>query len=65
MTIDQKLIKNKLGLLELSTYLNNVSEACRVMGYSRDTFYRAKNAYDEGGLDALKEQSCRTPNPKN
>ena len=40
MTIEQKLIKNKLGLLELSTYLNNVSEACRVMGYSRDTFYR-------------------------
>ncbi len=40
MTTDQKLIRNKLGLLDLASYLKNVSEACRVMGYSRDTFYR-------------------------
>jgi transposase InsO family protein len=62
MTTEQKLIKNKLGLLELAGYLKNVSEACRVMGYSRDTFYRVKNAYDEGGIDSLKEQNRRVPN---
>ena len=40
MTTAEKLIKNKLGLLQLASYLQNVSEACRVMGYSRDTFYK-------------------------
>jgi len=65
MTTEQKLIKNKLGLLELAGYLKNVSEACRVMGYSRDTFYRVKNAYDEGGIDSLKEKTRRGPNIRN
>ncbi len=65
MTTDQKLIKNKLGLLDLAAYLQNVSEACRVMGYSRDTFYRVRRAYDEGGLEALKEKSRRQPNLHN
>jgi Winged helix-turn helix len=62
MTIQEKLIKNKLGLLELANYLKNVSEACRVMGYSRDTFYRVRNAYDEGGLEGLKEKNRRVVN---
>jgi transposase InsO family protein len=65
MTTDEKLIKNKLGLLELANYLKNVSEACRVMGYSRDTFYRVRKAYEEGGIEALKERSRRRPNIKN
>jgi len=65
MTTDEKLIKNKLGLLELASYLQNVSEACRVMGYSRDTFYRVKKAHDEGGLEALKEKTRKKPNRKN
>jgi transposase len=65
MTTEHKFIKNKLGLLELANYLKNVSEACRVMGYSRDTFYRVKNAYEEGGIEALKEKSRRVSNVKN
>jgi hypothetical protein len=38
MTTESKLIKGKLNLPELGAYLGNVSEACRTLGYSRDTF---------------------------
>lgn len=65
MTTEQKLIKNKLGLLELAGYLKNVSEACRVMGYSRDTFYRVRKAFEEGGMEALTEKNRRVANVKN
>jgi hypothetical protein len=44
MTLEDKLIKSKLGILELGEYLRNVSEVCRVMGYSKDTFYRVEEA---------------------
>ena len=65
MTQSQKLVRAKRSLLELGELLNNVSQACRVMGVSRQHFYDIKQAYEEGGLEALKEQSRRKPNLKN
>lgn len=65
MTTQAKLTRGKMGLLELADYLKNVSEACRVMGVSRQHFYDIKAAYAAGGLEALAEKSRRKPNPKN
>ena len=65
MTTHEKLIKAKLNLLDLASYLGNVSEACRTLGYSRDTFYRIQKQYEEAGLDGLRELSRKKPNLKN
>jgi len=59
------IIKHKAGLLNLAQELNNVSRACKVMGVSRDTFYRYQELVAEGGIDALIDKNRRSPNLKN
>lgn len=59
------IIKHKAGLLNLAEELGNVSKACKIMGFSRDTFYRYQELVQEGGVDALIDRSRRKPNVKN
>ena len=59
------IIKHKAGLLNLAEELGNVSKACKVMGVSRDTLYRYQELFEDGGIDALIDKSCRAPNLKN
>ncbi len=62
---NDRIVKHKLGLLNLAEELGNVSRACKVMGVSRDTFYRYKEATEDGGVDALLDKNRRVPNLKN
>ena len=65
MTTQQKLVRRKLSLLELAEYLNNVSQACKINGVSRQHFYDIKKAYDEHGPEGLVEKTRKKPCLKN
>lgn len=62
-SIQQNVIKHKVGLLNLAADLGKVSRTCKVMGFPRDTFYRDHAAMDEGGVEALIGARRMKPNP--
>ena len=61
MTTKNKVARRKLSLLELAAELNNVSRACKVMGYSRQQFYEIRRNYQTYGAEGLLD---RLPGPK-
>jgi len=61
MTRNQYIIRRKLNIVELGQALNNVSEACRKLGISRQHYYDIRKAIEEEGLDGLLEKSRRAP----
>lgn len=65
MSLETKVIKSRLGLLNLAEELGNVSRACKYLGYGRETLFRYKDLFAEGGQEALKDTNCRVPNVKN
>ena len=64
-SVNQNVIKHKVGLLNLAAELENVSRACKVMGFSRDTFYRYQAAVADGGFEALLDANRKKPNFRN
>lgn len=64
-SVPQNVIKHKVGLLNLAAELGNVSRACKVMGFSRDTFYRYQSAVEAGGVEALIDANRKKPNLRN
>ena len=64
-SVHQNVIKHKVGLLNLAAELGNVSRACKVMGFSRDTFYRYQAAVADGGVEALLDANRKKPNLRN
>jgi len=65
MTTQEKLIRNKQSLIELAEFLNNVSQACKINGVSRQHFYDIKKTYEEHGLEGLREKTRKKPCLKN
>lgn len=51
----------KIQLLRLAEELKSVSQACRATGFSRDSYYRFKRLYEDGGACALLDLPRRAP----
>ncbi len=55
---NERIIKHNIGLLNLAEELGNVSQAGKMMGMSRDTFYRYREAVEDSGVRVKKLSIC-------
>jgi hypothetical protein len=65
MTEDDVLFGQRVRLFTLADELGNVSEACRLMGFHRSTYYALKRKVDRWGLEALRVRERRRPRMPN
>src|SRR5438067_11525507 len=65
MTEDDVLFGQRVRLFTLVDELSNVSEACRLMGFHRSTYYAFKAKVDRWGLEALRVRERRRPRMPN
>lgn len=65
MEIKQNIYQKRIELFHLVKELQNVSEACRKAGVSRQYFYELRKMYQQEGEEALKEKNRKKPNIKN
>jgi transposase InsO family protein len=65
VTEDDVLGGYRLRLFTLAEELGNVSEACRLMGVHRSTYYRYKRQVERWGLEALRVRERRRPRMPN
>jgi transposase InsO family protein len=65
VTDDDVLFGYRLRLLALADELGNVSEACRLMGVNRSTYYAWKRQADRQGLEMLRPRERRRPQMPN
>lgn len=65
MTTNEKVARRKLSLLELAKELNNVSKACKLIGYSRQQFYEIRRNYQTYGAEGLLDKlpGCKGAHP--
>jgi transposase InsO family protein len=65
MTTKKKIARRKLSLLQLAVELENVSKACRIMGYSRQQFYEIRRNYQLYGAEGLLDRlpGAKSPHP--
>ncbi len=65
MTTNEKVARHKLSLLELAKELNNVSKACKLIGYSRQQFYELRRNYQTYGAEGLLDKlpGCKGAHP--
>lgn len=61
MTTEATFVRRKLSLLELAGELNNVSKACKIVGYSRQQFYEIR---PNSKLSVLMDCSIDSLEPK-
>jgi transposase len=65
MSNQDRLIDAKVSILQLAEKLESISEACKVAGIARSSFYEIKKAYEQFGREGLYPRARRKPRMPN